>query len=43
MMEGTHSFSWSQSGMALRNEAKERGNVATYVDSMRSNFSKGLS
>ncbi len=29
MIEGTHSFSWSHTGIAVRNEAKERGKVAT--------------
>ncbi len=29
MIEGTQSFSWSQTGMAFRNELKDRGKVAT--------------
>ncbi len=29
MIEGTHSFSCSQTGIALRNELNERGKVAT--------------
>ena len=29
MIEGTQSFSWSQTGMALRKEVNERGKVAT--------------
>src|SRR5260221_8805431 len=43
IIDGTHSFSLIHTGIALRNEPKERGNVATYVESMRSNLSSGLS
>ena len=41
--DGIHSFSWIQSGIAFRNDEKDRGNVAMYVDSIRSNFNNGLS
>ncbi len=43
MIDGTHSFSFSHTGMALLKDGKERGKVATYVESMRSNLISGLS